>query len=139
MFWTYQGTPVKQPPDCAHSFVYEITNTISGRRYIGKKSLVKRKLKKSGNRKSKVFVESDWRDYFGSNKELLADVAYYGETNFTREILCWCKTKGDANYMELKEQILHGVLEHPDRYYNNYIGARIHRKHLKLDFTNDTN
>lgn len=138
MFWTYEGSVVDQPPDCAHSFVYEITNTISGRKYIGKKSLVKRKLKKSGNRKSKVFVESDWREYYGSNKELLEDIQYYGHLNFTREILHWCRTKGDANYLELKEQILHGVLEHPDRYYNNYIGARIHRKHLKLDFMNDT-
>jgi len=137
MLWTYEGTPVKQPPDCAHSFVYVITNTISGRRYIGKKSLLKSKLKKSGNRKSRIFAQSDWREYFGSNKELLADVAYYGHLNFTREILHWCRTKGDANYLELKEQILHGVLEHPDLYYNNFIGARIHRKHLKLDFIND--
>lgn len=132
MFWTYEGSVVDQPPDCAHSFVYEITNTISGRRYIGKKSLVKRKLKKSGNRKSKIFVESDWREYYGSNKELLADVKYYGEVNFTREILCWCKTKGDANYYELKHQILNEVLERED-YYNIYIGSRIHANHLSCN------
>ena len=132
MFWTYEGSVVDQPPDCAHSFVYEITNTISGRRYIGKKSLVKRKLKKSGNRKSKIFVESDWMSYWGSNKELLADVKYYGEVNFTREILCWCKTKGDANYYELKHQILNEVLERED-YYNIYIGSRIHANHLSCN------
>lgn len=131
MFWMYEGTPVKQPPDCAHSFVYVITNTVSGRKYIGKKSLRTSQIKrKAGQRNKKIIKESDWRDYYGSNKELLEDIQYYGHLNFTREILHWCKTKGDANYMELKEQILHGVLEHPDRYYNNYIGARIHRKHL---------
>ena len=138
MFWTYQGTPVKQPPDCAHSFVYEITNTISGRKYIGKKSLRTSQIKrKAGQRNKRVIKESDWRNYWGSNKELLEDIQYYGHLNFTREILHWCKTKGTANYLELKEQILYGVLEHPDLYYNNFIGARIHRKHLKLDFIND--
>lgn len=132
MLWIYQGAPVQHAPDCAHSFVYEITNTISGRKYIGKKSLLKRKLKKSGNRKSKIFVESDWREYWGSNKELLADIAYYGEVNFTREILRWCATKGDANYYELKYQILNEVLERDD-YYNNYIGSRIHANHLSIN------
>ena len=37
MTWLYQGNPVEQlPEDCA-GFVYEITNLITQRKYIGKK------------------------------------------------------------------------------------------------------
>lgn len=132
MEWIYQGTPVKHPPVCAQSFVYRITNTINSKMYIGKKSLVKRKLKTSGNRKSRIIAQSDWREYYGSNKQLLEDIQYYGEVNFIREILHWCKTKGDANYLELKEQILNEVLERED-YYNVYIGSRIHANHLSCN------
>ena len=129
MFWTYEGREVNTPPIGSIGFIYRITNTIAGRVYIGKKSLLKSKLKRIGNRNKKLLIESDWRDYYGSNKELLEDIQYYGAVNFTREILHWCKTKGDCNYLELKEQILHGVLEHPDKFYNVFIGSRIHRNH----------
>ena len=130
MFWTYEGREVNTPPFGSIGFIYEICNEIDGRRYIGKKSLVKSKLKKSGSRNKRVFTESDWRDYYGSNKELLADIDYYGAVNFTREILKWCISKGDMNYYELKYQIQYEVLEHPERYYNSYIGGRINRNHL---------
>ena len=101
--------------------------------YIGQKKLLKSQIKrKAGKRNKRVIKESDWRNYWGSNKELLEDIQYYGETNFTREILCWCKTKGDANYYELKHQILNEVLERED-YYNVYIGSRIHANHLSCN------
>jgi len=137
MEWMWNNMVVNTPQDGCIGFVYRITNMINGKMYIGKKTLVQSKLKRIGNRNKRLLVESNWREYWGSNKQLLEDIAYHGEVNFNREILHWCKTKGDANYLELKQQILHGVLEHPTKYYNNYIGARIHRKHLKLDFMND--
>lgn len=133
MFWKYKGEVAHTAPDFAHSFVYIITNTISGRKYIGKKSLRRTQIKrKAGKRNSKIIKESDWRDYYGSNKELLADIEYYGHLNFSREILCWCATKGDANYYELKYQILEQVLE-KEEYYNVYIGSRIHANHLSCN------
>jgi hypothetical protein len=137
MEWMWNGVIVNTPQDGAIGFVYRITNIINGRVYLGKKSLVQVKLKRIGNRNKRLLVESNWREYWGSNKQLLEDIAYHGEVNFHREVLHWCQTKGDASYLELKQQILHGVLEHPTKYYNNFIGARIHRKHLKLDFMND--
>ena len=138
MNWMYLGEEVVEAPAFASGFVYRVINNINGRMYIGQKKLLTSQIKrKAGKRNKRVIKESDWRNYWGSNKELLEDIQYYGHLNFTREILHWCKTKGTANYLELKEQILYGVLEHPDLYYNNFIGARIHRKHLKLDFIND--
>ena len=35
--WTYQGKPVDEIPDEYEGFVYLITNTTNGRKYIGKK------------------------------------------------------------------------------------------------------
>ena len=49
-------------------------------------------------------MESDWRDYYGSNKHLQEDVKKMGEDFFHREILHICKTKGECAYMEAKEQ-----------------------------------
>ena len=133
MEWMWNNTVVNTPQDGAIGFVYRITNIINGRVYLGKKSLLKSKLKRIGNRNKKLLVESNWQEYWGSNKELLQDIEYHGESAFTKEILHWCKTKGDASYLELKEQILQGVLEHPDKFYNRYIGARIHSKHLSCN------
>jgi len=131
MVWMFNGEPVINAPAIASGFVYIVRNEISGRMYIGQKRLLRTQIKrKVGKRNKKIIKESDWRSYWGSNKELLADIEYYGHVNFTREILHWCKTKGDCNYLELKEQILHGVLEHPEQYYNSFIGGRINRNHL---------
>jgi len=65
-------------------FVYLIENTISGRRYIGKK-LFKRtrrapKRKKSDKvqRRKKIVTSSDWENYYGSNKELLLEMEVVG-------------------------------------------------------------
>jgi len=131
MFWMFNGKPVVDAPAFASGFVYRVINNIDGRVYIGQKKLVRTQIKrKAGKRNKKIIKESDWRDYYGSNKELLADIEYYGAVNFTREILKWCSTKGDMNYYELKYQIQYEVLEHPERYYNSYIGGRINRNHL---------
>lgn len=133
MLWTYEGNVVDQPPVASIGFVYRITNTISGRKYIGKKSLRTSQIKrKAGKRNKRVIKESDWRNYWGSNKELLEDIQYYGETNFTREILLWCKSKGDMNYYELKFQMIEEVLE-KEQYYNVYVGSRIHANHLSCN------
>ena len=35
MQWIYQGKPIKELPDWVAGFVYEITNTQNGKKYIG--------------------------------------------------------------------------------------------------------
>ena len=37
MTWMFEGKPVKDIPEGYVGFVYEITNTTTGRKYIGKK------------------------------------------------------------------------------------------------------
>lgn len=120
-------------------FVYLITNLSNGKKYVGKKNLTKtKKLYRKNKRAKRVNTSSDWRNYYGSNGYLLEDVTSYGPSNFKREILRLCKTKGEMSYYEAKEQLLRDVLLSDD-YYNNFIGCKIHRNHLTKSLTSKEN
>lgn len=135
MIWSYKGADVPNDLSEYIGFVYLITNLISNKKYIGKKLLKFKKTKTIKGKKKKSLVESDWRTYWGSNDELKEDVKKLGEVNFKREVLIFCKSKGELSYFELKEQILAGVLE-SDEYYNSWIMARVRKDHLKkVDFS----
>ena len=138
MSWTYQNTLIETLPDDCVGFVYLITNTISGRMYIGKKlaKFAKTTYKvvklKNGTKKKKKIrskIDSDWRDYYGSNLELNADVLKLGKENFTREILYYCTSKAQCSYIEAREQFTRKVLESKD-YYNGQISVRVHGSHI---------
>ena len=126
--WTYNNKVVDELPEDCVGFVYEITNTVSGRKYIGKKlARFKRSRKplKGRTNKRRYTVESDWQDYFGSSDQLLADVELLGKDKFKREILFYCNSKGECNYIEAREQFARKVLE-SDEYYNGHIRVRVH-------------
>lgn len=112
-------------------FVYIITNLTNNKQYIGKKLFKFSKTKKVKGKKKKTKVASNWQFYFGSNEELLNDVKVLGESCFKRQILHLCISKGTANYLEMKEQILHNALE-SDCYYNQWIMCKVHRSHIKI-------
>jgi len=131
--WLYQGRELTEMPPDVVGFVYIITNTVTGRQYIGKKNIKStRRVKVKGrvNRK-RVVSESDWVNYFGSNSVLLSEIQAGQAHLFKREILHFCTSKGEMALLEAKEQINREVLYHPDKYYNNFIGCKIHGKHLK--------
>jgi hypothetical protein len=79
-----------------------------------------------------VVRTSDWRDYYGSSKELLADVELLGKDKFKREILMLCESLTEASYYEIKAQIDREVLFHPEKFYNAYVGCRISRNQLGI-------
>lgn len=113
-------------------FVYEITDTENGKKYIGKKILINKKTRpplKGKKRKRISYVESDWKNYYGSNPEIKA-IAEENPHRFKRKILRLCRSKGEMSYYELTEQLDRGVLFKPDEYYNEIINVRIHRKHI---------
>jgi len=83
-------------------FIYIIEHKSSGEFYIGKKNLT---CYKTINKK-KVYKESDWRNYYGSNLEFKKFVKQEGKEMFKRTILCVCDTKIKLTYNELKYQIL---------------------------------
>ena len=123
--WTYQGELVETLPDGVVGFVYLITNTTTGRMYVGKKlAKFKRSRPPLKGRKNKRrhTVESDWQDYFGSSNALLEDVEKHGKQNFKREILFYCKNRGECSYVEAREQFARKVLE-TDRYYNGHLNC----------------
>jgi hypothetical protein len=134
----YQGSTVEELPEDCVGFVYLITNTLTGRKYIGKKlakfakttyRIVKLKNGKKKRKKIRGKIESDWRDYYGSSTELTADINKLGSLNFTREILFYCKSKAECSYIEAREQFTHRVLESSD-YYNGQISVRVHGSHI---------
>jgi len=132
--WIYEGKEFDEVPPKVIGFVYNITNTLDGRQYIGKKLFnfsTKKPPKKGKVRKRRVTKESDWREYYGSNEELNADVEKLGREHFTREILYLCTTKGWCNYHEARLQFEFRVLENRDKFYNQQIRCRVHRSHLK--------
>ena len=130
--WTYQGETVTELPEECTGFVYLITNTTTGRKYIGKKLARFKRSRpplKSKTRKRRYTVESDWRDYWGSNDELKADVEQLGTEQFTREILYYGKTKAECSYIEAREQFSRRVLETRE-YYNGIIQIKVHGSHI---------
>jgi Putative endonuclease segE, GIY-YIG domain len=139
MTWTYKGHTVETLPEDCIGFVYEIVNTLSGKRYIGKKlakfskTTYKTVKLKNGTKKRKRIknkIDSDWQTYYGSNDQLNKDVAALGQDNFTREILYYCYSKAECSYIEAREQFTRKVLE-SEEYYNGHIQVRVHGSHIK--------
>lgn len=108
-------------------FIYEITNSITNRKYIGKKQCSRRLRKKplKGKTRNRIEMkESDWKTYTSSSTELNLDIEKYGKNNFIFKILKTCSSKWELAYFEIKEQIQREVLLRED-YYNGIINVRI--------------
>jgi hypothetical protein len=134
MQWIYKNQPVEQLPEDCVGFVYIITNTISGRMYVGKKlarfktTRYKMHTQKNGKKVRKKIrgaVASDWQEYYGSSDQLNRDVESLGRDKFQREILYYCRSKAECNYIEAREQFARKVLE-SNQYYNGHIRVRVH-------------
>lgn len=138
MNWKYNGEDVTEIPEGYFGFVYLITNTKTGKKYIGKKffsfSRTKVKtivLKNGEKRKKKVKdrVDSDWREYYGSSEYLKADIELLGVENFDREILHLCKTKAECSYLETDEIFKNKALL-SEAWYNSWVSCKIRKDHV---------
>jgi hypothetical protein len=140
MNWLYEYVPLQDDfTTNDYGFIYKITNLETNKFYIGKKSFVHNKKKKltkkeiaeqtGPGRRSTTKVEqvdSGWRNYWGSSKELLADVKLLGKDKFEREIIRFCPTKKQQTYYEVHYQIQYSVLFTDS--YNDNIQGRFFRK-----------
>ena len=65
-------------------FVYETTNNINGKRYVG------------------LSTKSTEDGYLGSGTLIKAAIEKYGRENFSREILCFCRTREMLGQREIQ-------------------------------------
>lgn len=130
MSWFYNESLIEEIDPKFVGFVYVIRNKTNNKQYIGKKILKFKKTKIVKGKKKKFFVDSDWRDYFGSSEVLKEEVNVLGEDNFERKILRFCRTKGELSYYEARFQFQYDVLLYPDKFYNEWISVRTRRSHL---------
>ncbi len=111
-------------------FIYEIKNNLTGKKYIGKKQIVKvlkRAPLKGKKNKRHVITESDWKTYTGSSTHLNKDILDTGKENFSFTILRLCYNKWQLAYYEAELQFKLGVLL-TDDYYTGIINCRIGKR-----------
>jgi hypothetical protein len=156
--WLYKGLPVvsiEGMPEGTYGFIYEVTHIPTGKKYLGKKVLYFERNKKLGKRelqalkeerkaqgiggrvplKKKVVTESDWKTYYGSQKEILELVKEGNQEDFKREILQYVPDKKQLTYYECKYLFINEVLETRNIYINDNILGKFYRK----DFFNENN
>lgn len=142
--WLYKQkviNSIEDMPSDTFGFIYVVTHVPTGKSYIGKKSLyhnVKKALTKKelaeqtgpGRKPTKKVVqkESDWETYYGSAKPILEFIKDGKQEDFTREILELVPNKKLLTYYECKYLFQAGVLEHPEKYFNDNILGKFFSK-----------
>jgi hypothetical protein len=142
--WLYNDKEISNLEDFpvdTYGFIYQVTHIPSGFSYIGKKSLhhnIKKKLTKKqlaeqtgrGRKPTTEVIqkESDWKTYYGSAKPILDLIKEDKQEEFTREILQLVPNKKLLTYYECKYLFVKGVLEEPEKWYNDNILGKFYRK-----------
>ena len=134
--WLYKDKEINSIDDMpadTFGFVYLVTHTPSGKKYLGKKQLISNRTLpplKGSKRKRKIQKESDWKTYYGSQTEVKQLVKESKDKlDFTREIIIFTSTKKQLTYFETKLQFVNEVLEN-DEYLNSNILGKFFRKDL---------
>jgi hypothetical protein len=146
---------VNDMPEGTYGFIYMVSHIPTGKKYLGKKVLYFERTKKLGKKelealkeerkeqgiggrvplKKKVITESDWKTYYGSQKEILELVKEGNQEDFKREILQYVPDKKQLTYFECKYLFINEVLETRNNYINDNILGKFYRK----DFFDDKN
>jgi hypothetical protein len=141
--WIYDGRIVNEisdMPEGTFGFIYEVTHTPTGRKYIGKKVLYfNRTLPPLAGqkRKRKVVKESDWKTYYGSHTEILGLIKEGKQEEFTKQILCFVRSKKLLTYYETKYLFIKEVLEYRNNYINDNVLGKFYRKDFITPDTDD--
>jgi uncharacterized membrane protein YgaE (UPF0421/DUF939 family) len=113
-------SPVPFDPIHFYGFLYLIHNTSKDKFYIGRKTFKFKRNKKT--------IESDWRTYTGSNKELNADIK--AGDDYTKRIITFASAKGELNYYETFA-ILYSQALPSEHFYNNWVSCKITSTHVQ--------
>ena len=134
--WLYKDkeiNSIEDMPTDTFGFVYLVTHTPSGKKYLGKKQLISNRTLpplKGQKKKRKIQKESDWKTYYGSQSEVKQLVKESKDKlEFVREIIIFTSTKKQLTYFETKLQFVNEVLEN-DEYLNSNILGKFFRKDL---------
>ena len=134
--WLYKNkeiNSIEDMPADTFGFVYLVTHTPSGKKYLGKKQLIANRTLpplKGQKKKRKIQKESDWKTYYGSQTEVKQLVKESQDMlEFVREIRIFTSTKKQLTYFETKLQFVNEVLEN-DEYLNSNILGKFFRKDL---------
>ena len=132
--WLYKNkeiNSIEDMPADTFGFVYLVTHTPSGKKYLGKKQLIANRTLpplKGQKKKRKIQKESDWKTYYGSQTEVKQLVKESQDMlEFVREIRIFVSTKKLLGYYENKLLYAYDVLEN-DEYLNNNISGKYFRK-----------
>ena len=149
MSWTYKGETIKDitdfPPN-SFGFVYVITHKPTNKKYIGKKVLYFTKKVKMGKKELAklqgivgrrpsyrlAVKESDWLNYYGSQKELKQLLTESKAEDFDRAIIKILPSKKLLTYFETKYQFIYQVLEKPDEFFNDNILGKFYTKDFEV-------
>ena len=141
--WIYQNNEIKEltdMPEHTFGFIYEVTHTPTGKKYLGRKQLISvtRKLlgkkelalitDKRSSKKKTITKETDWKAYYGSHPEIKQMVKEGKQLEFTREILIFVSTKKQLTYYEDKYLYMKGVIEPGSIYFNDNVSGRFFKK-----------
>jgi hypothetical protein len=146
--WKYKEQIIENIEDFGEiipfGFIYIVTHTPTGKKYLGKKSLFHTLNKKLGKKElaqqpvtrgrakttKQIVKESDWKTYYGSEDFIKTLIKENKHSEFTREIIQLVYNKKLLTYFECKYQFTYGVLESTDWINNNVLG-----KFFSKDFT----
>lgn len=149
MNWIYKNEEIASLgdfPKGTFGFVYQITHTPTGKKYIGKKVLYHNRKVKLGKKELKEYEgligrrptykiatkESNWNTYYGSNKPLLEIIKEEPDKNFTRKILILASTKKLLTYYETQTLFVYRVLEEPEKYFNDNVLGKFFKKDFDI-------
>ena len=145
MNWIYNNEEIETIsdfPDNTYGFVYSITHLPTGKKYIGKKILYFTRKIKLGKKDLKAYEgvvgrkpsyklaikESDWKVYWGSNKEMIELVKSEPKENWERQIIVTASSKKLLTYYECKYLFVYQTLEKPDEFWNDNILGKFYTK-----------
>jgi len=134
MQWNYKDKVIQEISDLpkdAFGFIYQTTHLPTGKKYIGKKSLIYNLKKKLGKKEKalyegkgrpptfkRVLKESDWKTYYGSHSFIKEAHDY----DLHRKILKIAYNKKELTYLECKYQFVFEVLENKQYLNDNILG-----------------
>lgn len=129
-------------PEGTYGYVYQTTHIPTGKKYIGKKTLIYNLKKKLGKKELSEWTgrgrppatkivkkESDWKDYYGSHNFIKGLIKEGHQHEFEREILQLAFSKKELTYLENKWLFSMSVLESTD-----FLNDNIEGRYFKKDF-----